>query len=95
MSFQWMLLIEGVEGNWRVLHRGEAQARGRGCISNCGMESFMYRNKALSLSEDKAHRVSAAHGQVMTRPTSPPTVVSFGHGQIFLGSRIKQDGVRA
>lgn len=65
-----MLLIEWGEGNWRVLHRGEAQALGRGCVSNCGMESFMYRNKALSLSEDEVHRVSAAHRQVMTRPTS-------------------------
>lgn len=78
-----MLLIEGVEGNWRVLHRGEAQARGRECISNCGMESFMYRNKALSLSEDKAHRVSAAHGQVMTRPTSPPRWFLLDMGRFF------------
>jgi len=47
------------------------------------MVSFMYRNKALSLSEDKAHRVSAAHGQVMTRPTSPPRWFLLDMGRFF------------
>jgi hypothetical protein len=80
-------------GNWRVLHTGKAQAWGRGCISNCGNESLIYENKALSLSEGEGHRVSVIHQTGNGQAYFIPIVVSFGPGQIFLGSRTKQGGV--